>query len=141
MDKRRVFLILQAGVCITLAILLAAGAVALYAEGSARKADNPLEPIYTAENVGEKLGQILPLILLFAGLLIAGILLSGKDSGKPAKADGPVYPKNEGKHSCLIRTVLVVAAVVFIVLGILNGSALDVLAKAIHICTECVGFG
>ena len=41
----------------------------------------------------------------------------------------------------LIQAVFVVAAAVFIVLGILNGSAWDVLVKAIHLCTECVGLG
>ena len=35
----------------------------------------------------------------------------------------------------------VVAAAAFILAGVLNGSARDVLIKAIHICTECVGLG
>ena len=39
------------------------------------------------------------------------------------------------------RLVIVVAAAALIIAGILNGSALDVLYKAITICTECVGLG
>ena len=37
--------------------------------------------------------------------------------------------------------IFIAAAAVLIVLGALNGSALDVLYKAINICTECVGLG
>ncbi len=33
------------------------------------------------------------------------------------------------------------AGVLLIVLGVLNGGALDVLAKAIRICSECIGLG
>ncbi len=40
-----------------------------------------------------------------------------------------------------VQAVLVVAAVALIVAGVLNGSARDVLYKAITICTECVGLG
>ena len=40
-----------------------------------------------------------------------------------------------------IRLVVAVAAVVFVILGIFNGGAEDVLKKAIAICTECIGLG
>lgn len=40
-----------------------------------------------------------------------------------------------------VRGALFVIAVVFIVLGIVNGGAKDVLIKAINICTECIGLG
>ncbi len=36
---------------------------------------------------------------------------------------------------------LFAAALALIVLGVLNGSARDVLAKAIKICSECIGLG
>lgn len=41
----------------------------------------------------------------------------------------------------VIRWAVLVIAVVFIVVGIFNGSAEDVLTKAIKICTECIGLG
>ncbi len=41
----------------------------------------------------------------------------------------------------LMRAVLYLAAVVFTVLGVLNGGMHDVLVKAIRICTECIGLG
>ena len=40
-----------------------------------------------------------------------------------------------------IRICLYVAAVLLIVLGVLNGGLHDVLVKAINICTECIGLG
>ena len=41
----------------------------------------------------------------------------------------------------MLQAVLAAAAVALIVAGALNGSALDVLYKAITICTECIGLG
>ena len=40
-----------------------------------------------------------------------------------------------------VRGLLAVAAVVLVVLGVLNGGMADVLGKAIRICTECIGLG
>ena len=40
-----------------------------------------------------------------------------------------------------IRRVMLAAAVVLIIAGVFNGSALDVFGKAVKICTECVGLG
>ena len=47
----------------------------------------------------------------------------------------------EEKGIWILRVAVLVAAVVLIVLGILNGGMKDVLAKAIRICTECIGLG
>ncbi|MBR4434921.1 MAG: hypothetical protein IKS90_02355 [Clostridia bacterium] len=41
----------------------------------------------------------------------------------------------------LIFALLIIVSVGFIVLGIVNGGALDVLAKAVRICSECIGIG
>ncbi len=40
-----------------------------------------------------------------------------------------------------VRGCVFTLAVVFIILGIINGGANDVLVKAINICTECIGLG
>ena len=40
-----------------------------------------------------------------------------------------------------VRGVILVAGIVFVVLGVLNGGMADVLGKAIRICTECIGLG
>lgn len=52
--------------------------------------------------------------------------------------ENPVPRKGQGVG--IIRGLLLAAAAL-IVAGILNGSARDVLYKAITICTECVGLG
>ena len=60
-----------------------------------------------------------------------------------AKAPAPlnsISPETAHRR-ILLRRVLMAAAVLFIVLGIFNGSMKDVLIKAIKICTECVGLG
>ena len=41
----------------------------------------------------------------------------------------------------LARTILLTIAVVFLLLGNANGGRADVLAKAIAICSECIGLG
>lgn len=40
-----------------------------------------------------------------------------------------------------VRGVLLVLAITFIIVGIFNGGANDVLVKAINICQECIGLG
>ena len=40
-----------------------------------------------------------------------------------------------------IRLVLFAAAAALIALGVGNGGAADVLAKAVRICAECIGLG
>ena len=60
-----------------------------------------------------------------------------------SKAAAPLYNTSPetARRRILIRRVLLVAAVIFVVLGVQNGSMKDVLVKAIRICTECVGLG
>ena len=60
-----------------------------------------------------------------------------------AKAGAPLYNTSPetARRRILMRRVLLVAAVIFVVLGVQNGSMKDVLVKAIRICTECVGLG
>lgn len=59
----------------------------------------------------------------------------------------PVVKKSEPKAkkkvslALIARCVVIIAAVVFIVLGITNGGMSDVWGKAVNICTECIGLG
>ena len=60
------------------------------------------------------------------------------------RADGVSAPVDRSRakgNPVALQAVILIAAVVFIVLGAFNQSARDVLYKAITICTECVGLG
>lgn len=45
------------------------------------------------------------------------------------------------KQQAWIRTALLAAALGLILLGALNGGARELLAKAVRICSECIGLG
>ncbi len=61
---------------------------------------------------------------------------------KDRLSSAPKTAKNETKTRLqLIRWAVLAVAVLFIVVGIFNGGADDVLLKAIVICTECIGLG
>ncbi|MDO4866681.1 MAG: CD1871A family CXXC motif-containing protein [Clostridia bacterium] len=254
MTKRKLYLALQAVVCIALVVLLSLSAISIYREGSVRKAEHPLESIYTPEAVAEKFAPIAPLIVAGLGLLIVGIALGVKDEragretedaalerdlaaarvARPSEAMlterrrqkrvmwlgrglfalcmtpvlvyllNPAHfpeadlegmfiglirvllpwtaaglgalavcsvlaersalretqaarermkeeraagiaagskPLEPRKRTGMLQAVVIVAAIVLIIAGALNGSARDVLYKAITICTECVGLG
>lgn len=48
---------------------------------------------------------------------------------------------SEEKRLSPYRNAILVAAIILVVYGFLNGGTIDVLAKAINICTECIGLG
>lgn len=112
-------------------------------DGAARKAADPLANIYTAEEVTRKLTHALPLIANSVIVLVFCLALKVKDpdADRPAKAEGRITPPKEPKHVKIVQAVVVAAAVLLIIAGICNGSALDVLIKGINICTECIGLG
>ena len=143
MNGKRIYRILVSAGCILLAALLAAGAVGICREGIARQAEDPMANIYTAENVTAGLGRLAPLFFAFLGLLLAGALAGMKAPERPGPESGGDGMKRlkTPKRPGAVRAALLAAAVVFILAGILNGSAFDVLAKAINLCTECVGLG
>ena len=254
MSRGKIFLILQTAVCISLAALLALAAVSLFREGSARRAEHPLESIYSPAAAAAGFAPIAPLFFISLGLLTAGLLLGVRDerAGKPVPdaeisrdlsaaritalpdamkrerriqkrltlagwvlfalcmiptavyltnpahfpQDNPegmiaglirvllpwtaaglgalavtnilrdrslrreteaarALPESKtphplpagpdktgtGRRKNAVRLSLIFLAMVFIVLGAANGSALDVLIKAITICSECIGLG
>ena len=141
MTRTKVYLILQAIACALLAAALAASAISIYLEGAARKEAHPLEPIYTPEIVTEKIAPLTPLFFVSIGLTAAGLVLGIKEEKKgPGLLSAP-KPVKRVPYTAAVQTVLVIAALAMIVAGALNGSAWDVLVKAINICTECIGLG
>ncbi len=63
-----------------------------------------------------------------------------KEAGIKAGPKKEVQPGN-AKAKQTLQIVVVIAAVIFIILGVCNGSAKAVLTKAANICTECIGLG
>ena len=49
--------------------------------------------------------------------------------------------QEESRGRRTLRGAFYLAAVALVILGILNGGLRDVLAKAVKICTECIGLG
>ncbi len=243
--KSRLYLALQAAVCIALTVWLSVSAIGVFREGSARKALNPMESVFTPEAAARAFAPIAPLFFVGLGLLAAGLILGVKDENaekpapnerrrkappasralprsfvspalqrwqnrlpwvgrgvfalcmvpvtlylldpshfpgddleamflnllrvllpwtaaglgtlavtsvlqdksiprqtqKPLRAASGLAPAGKPRSSARLQTALIAAAVALIILGIFNGSALDVLYKAITICTECIGLG
>lgn len=141
--KGKILPVLLAVLCIALAVILAAGAVLIYLDGAPRRAENPLESIYTAEKAGQVMTAALPVFLALLCVLAACLILDVKPpQGKGGTGGGKAFlASGELKHETWIRTAVFVAAVLLIIAGVANGSVRDVLAKAINICTECVGLG
>jgi len=67
--------------------------------------------------------------------------LAQKGGIKPKGAVGPLEIKNEALIKRIIGLGVLTVALTFVVVGIFNGGMGDVLAKAVKICTECIGLG
>jgi len=154
MTRTKLFLIVQAVLCAVIAVLLAAGALGLYLDGAAKQAEGDLFCyIFTRERAGAKLLPVLPLLFCALGLTAAGVILGIKDENaeKPVRDEkllrDPGSIRERAVHqqadqkTRILRTAVLVIALILIVLGILNGGLEDVLAKGAAICTECVGLG
>ena len=142
MNRKKAFLAVQSALCILTAALLAAAAVGLYREGLAAKAENPLAWSFSRGKVAERVGPILPVLLLCLGTAAAGLILGIRDEKglKPAKG-GRIKAPAPWKGERVLRAALLAAAVLLMIAGAFNGSARDVFGKAVKICTECVGLG
>ena len=105
--------------------------------------DEYRQKLKTPEEAVKVFAAAVPLFLAFLALLVICLAVGVKDpeAERPKGPSGPVKPAAESKQKTMIQTAVVVAAVALIIAGILNGSAGDVLIKAIHICTECIGLG
>ena len=149
MTKKSVFLIVQSILRILIAVILAAGIIRIYLEGSAwQAAGHPADWIFTREKVAAVVAPVIPLFLVSLAMTVYGLAtgIKDEDAGKPCKdiVLAPDFNKagpERLQKRARIRKVLMVVAVCLVVLGIFNGSMRDVLVKAIKICTECVGLG
>lgn len=144
--KKKLLLILQTVLCIVTAIVLSVSALVIYVNGAALKSSDPLSPIYTREKVIRAL--IPAVILIGAGLILMVICFAkgirDENAMRPAKSvkiSRKLTSKKTDKAVNIFRVVILLLAVIFIILGVNNGSANDVFGKAVNICTECIGLG
>ena len=85
-NKKKVSLIIQSLLCAAVTALLIASVISLFMEGSALKAANPLEWIFTREKAASALKPVLPLFAVSLVMTAAGLLLQIRDE----KAEMPV---------------------------------------------------
>ena len=98
---------------------------------------------------------LLPCVFVATGLCVALVYLEhaslrreleavkriAKVCGMRRTQEEPAPIAKNDRVILIVRIALAVAAVGLIIAGIANGGMADVLAKAINICTECIGLG
>ena len=128
--------------CIALAVLLAVAVIGIYTEGVSAKGENPLLWVFSKERMAEHFRPVLPLLVLSAGFSTVGLFAGWTDEDGKKSANSAAYRKAKpvGREKTL-RLALMIAAACLLVAGVLNGSARDVFAKAVKICSECIGLG
>ncbi len=133
---------MQSAVCILLALLHIAAVIRVYRGGLTAREEDPLAWIFSREIVAQAFHPLAPLFFASIGLTASGLIrvLRDENSRKPVKVGNVENRAPSGKVK-ILQMALLIAAIVLIVAGIFNGSARDVFAKAVKICTECVGLG
>lgn len=113
---------------------------------------------FTASNISSKDEAIKMVINVFPFIVGAFVLFGGYifyitnsikkeinmiqsffKNNKDIKIDEEKKIKNNNKNINIVRICVGVISIVFIIIGIFNGGVDNVLAKAINICTECIG--
>lgn len=139
---KRTYDVLFSIVLVIAGICLIAGVLTIYFSG-----DQP----FSRESVAATFSGIsFPVYLCMTMTLINIIweVISPTDEKKPAgkkvtkksETENTDFDAGEKKYRPY-RNAIIVAAVIFIVAGLINGGTIAVLAKAINICTECIGLG
>ncbi|MBQ3081038.1 MAG: hypothetical protein IJC49_01130 [Clostridia bacterium] len=100
---------------------------------------------YSRAAVGEAFSKISFILYLWLGFAVVGIichfLVPSSEKRIAGKRNGINKEKENFKTNLWVRITLLVIGVVLVAIGVLAGGMADVLAKAINICTECVGLG
>lgn len=138
-----VFLIVHSVLWVLTALLLAGAVIGLYREGTALRSADPLAWVFTRERAAERLLPLLPLAVLCLGLTVVGLVSGIRDE---SPGPGPLTPECPAGSKTVprvrgLRITMLALAAALIIAGVYNGSAGDVFAKAIRICTECIGLG
>ena len=146
MKKNPVLLTIQSVLCLLTAIALIVADLIIYFQGLSEKNADPMASIYTADAIADQAILVMPLII--ASLIVTVICAirrakGGEAAGVPRSLF--IKPNNEdgmsGSAVTAVRIIILALAVLFIIIGLFNGSLEDVFIKASRICTECIGLG
>ena len=146
MMKTKPFLIIQSALCILASVLLISATVQVYIKGSARRAADPTESIYTKEEAVSAAAPGTAVMIIALCFAVIGRLkgIHDENADRPVKEidfDKERQMAYRGGAVGLPQVIIFVAAIICIAAGIVNGSMMDVLIKAVKVCTECIGLG
>ena len=158
MDNKKVMLYINSALYSLWAILTAGSAVSIYLEGTAYQAQgHPEAWIFTREKAMEAFGTFAPVLALAVVMTLICAIKGIRDDSQDKPVADPdlisIYKAereterdiqaeaSKAKRLRAVKIAVLVAAVIFVIAGIRNGSMEDTLIKAINICTECVGLG
>ena len=142
----RVLRVLTAFLILVSALLLSWQAVDIYTDAAGSN-DDSVTPIYQIDDIASRLKALTAplsatgLLCVVSSIMHAAVADWAKESDSEAEC---LYQSNRNDPVCgrnKVRAAILCAAIVFILLGVMNGGAYDVLVKAINICTECIGLG
>ena len=158
MDKRKILLYINSTLYGLWAMLTSVSAVNIYREGVAYQAQgHPEAWIFTREKAMEAFGAYAPFLALAVVVTLICVIKGICDDSQDKPVADPdlisIYKAereterdiqaeaSKAKRLRAVKIAVLVAAVIFVIAGIFNGSMEDMLIKAINICTECVGLG
>ena len=113
MNKKKLYLIIQSVLCFAVTLFLAVTSVMIFREGSALKASDPLEWIYSREKVTSGLLRVFPLFIISVAVAAAGIVLHIRDDNymkKGSSLSGSF--KAAGRNPRIMRCSLMMRPVI-----------------------------
>ena len=158
MDNKKIMLYINSALYSLWAILTAGSAISIYLKGAAYQAQgHPEAWIFTREKAMEAFGTFAPVLALAVVMTLICVIKGIRDDSQDKPVADPdlisIYKAEreterdvqaeaaKAKKLQVVKITLLIAAVIFVIAGIRNGSMEDTLIKAINICTECVGLG
>jgi len=147
MNRNKALLYIQSVLSIVIAVMLITATLSIYREGLSLRADDPMAVIYTVDGIIERLRPVIPVFIAVVIVTVINAFLGVNDDRadravlnidiKPNTATAATHEK----HLHNLRLLILLISIVCIVIGIFNGSMMDVFVKASRICTECIGLG
>ena len=141
----RIMRVLTAMAVLTVTLLICWQVIDIYADSIDTNAAGI--DIFRADDISARFKALAGLLIVSGIVSVITVVMHVLTPQKAITGylrEARVYSSNkvaalEGKNK--LQIVIFCAATAFILLGIMNGGAFDVLVKAINICTECIGLG